>query len=98
MIVETTNYFARDGQAAQVLAQRRKATEIRKRLGLDPGRILVRIEGGGPDVCWQCSFASRQDYEADMSARGGSQAFADARKAMHLLLERFERHVYQTDD
>lgn len=98
MIIETTNYFARDGQAAQVLAQRREATRIRERLGLDPGRILVRIEGAGPDVCWQCSFASRQDHEADMRARGNSQAFADARKAMHLLLERFERHVYETDD
>jgi len=98
MIVEATNYFAKDGHAGAVLEQRRKATEIRKQLGLDPGRILVRLEGDGPDVRWECSFASRQAYDADMKARGGSQAFADARKAMHTLLERFERHIYQTGD
>lgn len=98
MIVEATNYFAREGQASAVLEQRRRATEIRKQLGLDPGRILVRIGGDGPDVRWECSFVSREAYDADMAARGGSQAFADARKAMHALIERFERHVYQGDD
>lgn len=97
MIVEATNYFAREGLAAAVLEQRHKATEIRRELGLDPGRILIRLEGNGPDVRWECSFASRDAYEADMAARGGSQAFADARKAMHTLLERFERHVFETE-
>lgn len=95
MILEATNYFAREGQAGAVLEQRRKATEIRCELGLDPGRILIRLEGTGPDVRWECSFASREAYEADMAARGGSQAFANARKAMHTLIERFERHVYE---
>lgn len=94
MIVEATNYFAREGQAAAVLEQRRKATEIRRELGLDPGRILIRLEGNGPDVRWECEFPSREAYEADMAARGESQAFADARKAMHTLLVRFERHVF----
>ncbi|WP_269932024.1 hypothetical protein [Aminobacter sp. HY435] len=98
MIVEATNYFAREGQAAAVLEQRREATELRRELGLDPGRILIRLEGNGPDVRWECNFASREAYEVDMAARGGSQAFADARKTMHTLLERFERHVYQAGD
>jgi hypothetical protein len=97
MIVEATNYFAREGQAAAVLEQRRKATEIRRELGLDPGRILVKLEGAGPDVRWECSFPSLQAYEADMTTRGGSQAFSDARKAMHSLLDRFERHVFTCD-
>lgn len=44
---------------------------------------------------WECSLTSREAYEADMATRGSSQAFAEARKAMHTLLERFERHVYQ---
>lgn len=95
MIVEATNYFARDGQAQAVLEQRRKATAIRLELGLEPGRTLVRIEGNGPDVRWECDFASREAFEADMATRAGSPAFADARKAMHALLERFERHVYE---
>lgn len=98
MIVEATNYFAREGQAEAVLEQRRKATEIRRELGLDPGRILIRLEGSGPDVRWECNFASRDAYEADMAVRSGSQTFAAARNAMHTLLERFERHVFEGEE
>ena len=96
MIVETTNYFAKPGNADAVLEQRRKATAIRRELGLDPGRIFVRLEGNGPDVRWECAFPSREDHDRDMTVRGGSNEFADARKAMHQLIERFERHVYQS--
>jgi hypothetical protein len=95
MIVEATNYFAKEDQADEVLKQRRKATEIRRQLGLDPGRILVRTEGNGPDIRWECSFASREAYDADRAARATSPDFEAARKRMHTLLERFERHVYE---
>lgn len=98
MIVEATNYFAKDGQADEVLKQRRKATEVRLQLGLDPGRILVRMEGTGPDIRWECSFASREAYDADRAARTASTDFEAARKQMHSLLERFERHVYEVDE
>ncbi|GAA2839860.1 hypothetical protein EDC40_11588 [Aminobacter aminovorans] len=98
MIVEATNYFAREDQADEVLKQRRKATEIRRQLGLDPGRILVRTEGNGPDIRWECGFASREAYDADRAARAASPDFEAARKQMHTLLERFERHVYEVDE
>jgi len=98
MIVEATNYFAKEGQADEVLKQRHKATEIRRQLGLNPGRILVRMEGTGPDVRWECSFASKQAYDADRAARAASPDFEAARKQMHTLLERFERHVYEVDE
>ncbi|MDZ5454370.1 hypothetical protein [Labrys sp. ZIDIC5] len=97
MIVETTNYYAKEGQAGAVLEQRRKASAIRCTLGLDPGRILVKREGDGPDVRWDCGFASRQAYEADRAVRAGSQAFEAARHHMHSLVLRFERHVYELD-
>lgn len=97
MIVEATNYFAKEGMADEVLAQRRKATEIRRRLGLEPGRTLVKVEGDGPDVRWECSFASRKAYDADRAARAASPDFEAARKQMHTLLERFERHVSEVD-
>ncbi|MBR0836925.1 hypothetical protein JQ612_27340 [Bradyrhizobium manausense] len=97
-IVETTNYFAKDGQAPVVLQQRRRATAIRRALGLEPGDIFVLREGNGPDVRWECRFPSREAYEADLAVRGGSEAFAEARRTMHTLLERFERHVYEMDD
>ena len=97
MIVEATNYFAKEGQAQAVLEQRRKATEIRRSLGLEPGRILVKLEGTGPDVRWECSFASKEAYQADRAARAASKEFEAARKQMHTLVEKFERHVSSSD-
>lgn len=95
MIVETTNYYALPGQVDAVLAQRRRATDVRVRLGLEPGRILRKVEGTGPDVRWECSFETRADYDADMAVRAASAEFAEARKAMHTLIERFERHLHE---
>ena len=98
MIVEITNYYARAGQTDAVLEQRRHATAIRASLGLAPGRIFRKLEGAGPDVRWQCEFASRADYDRDMAARAASTDFAAAREAMHRLLERFERHLQEPVD
>ncbi|CAN7778703.1 hypothetical protein LJR084_008055 [Variovorax sp. LjRoot84] len=95
MIIEITNYYALPGQADAVLAQRRRASEIRARLGLPAGRIFKKIEGTGPDVRWECVFDSRSDYERDLTARGASEEFTRARQDMHTLLERFERHLQQ---
>jgi hypothetical protein len=97
-IVEVTNYFAKDGQAQAVLLQRRRGSEIRRELGLEPGEIFILREGDGPDVRWECRFGSREAYEADLSSRSDSQTFVDARRTMHTLLERFERHVYEMDE
>ena len=93
MIVEATNYFAKEGLAGAVLEQRRKASEIRRALGLEMGVIFLKLEGTGPDVRWECRFASREAYEADRLARAASPEFEEARKFMHGLLEKFERHV-----
>ena len=98
MIIEATNYFAAEGMAGEVLTQRRSSTEIRRKLGLEPGRILVRLEGDGPDVRWECSFATREAYDADREARANSPEFESARKEMHTLLQRFERHVSEVDE
>jgi hypothetical protein len=95
LIVEITHYYARPGQAEAVLEQRRHATALRVRLGLAPGRIFRKLEGAGPDARWECSYATREDYERDLAARAGSKEFAAAREAMHGLLERFERHLQQ---
>jgi hypothetical protein len=98
MIVEITNYYARPGEAAAVLAQRRRTSELRTRLGLPAGRIFSKVEGSGPDVRWECTFASRADYDRDMAARAASPEFAAARESMHLLLDRFERHLQREED
>jgi len=98
LLVEITNYYARPGQAAAVLEQRRLATTLRVRLGLVPGRIFRKLEGSGPDVRWECTFANRAAYDADMAARAASHEFAEARQSMHGLLERFERHLQEDVD
>jgi hypothetical protein len=95
MFIEITHYFALPGQVDAVLAQRRHASAIRARLGLPAGRIFRKVEGAGPDVRWECGFASREDYERDLAARDASEAFQRARKDMHALLARFERHLQQ---
>ena len=93
MIVEITNYYALPGKIEGVLSQRLHASAIRTRLGLPAGRIFKKLEGPGPDVRWECAFETRAAYESDMAARAECDEFASARKAMHLLLERFERHI-----
>lgn len=98
MVIEITNYYARPGQAAAVLEQRRQTSALRTRLGLPAGRIFSKIEGAGPDVRWECAFASRADYDRDMAARAASPEFAAARESMHVLLDRFERHLQRDED
>ncbi|CAN7718353.1 hypothetical protein LJR290_006049 [Variovorax sp. LjRoot290] len=95
MVIEITNYYALPGRAEAVLAQRRRASELRAQLGLPAGRIFKKLEGGGPDVRWECVFDSRADYDRDLAARGASEEFTRARQDMHTLLERFERHLQQ---
>jgi hypothetical protein len=95
MVIEITNYYASPGFAEAVLAQRRRASEIRARLGLPVGRIFRKLEGAGPDVRWECGFDSRADYERDLSARGASEEFRRARQDMHKLLDRFERNLQE---
>jgi len=98
MIVESTHYWARAGEFDAVLAQRRAATALRVRLGLPPGRIFRKVEGDGPDLRWECGFPTREEFDRDMAARAASPEFAAGRRAMHALLERFERHVQESVD
>jgi hypothetical protein len=98
LIVEITNYYARPDQVDAVLDQRRHATAIRVSLGLAPGRIFRKLEGAGPDVRWECEFATRDHYDMDMSKRAASTEFGAARQTMHGLLDRFERHLQQRVD
>ena len=95
MLIEITNYYAQAGRADAVLEQRRRATALRVRLGLPAGRTFRKLEGDGPDVRWECVFATRADYESDMAARTAAPDFTAAREAMRALVDRFERHLQE---
>jgi hypothetical protein len=98
MIVEVTHYYAKPGLAEAVLKQRRLASALRVQLGLPPGRIFTKIDVEGPDVRWECHFEDPAAYERDMALRAQSPEFAAARKTMHSLLDKFERHVQRSCD
>jgi carboxymethylenebutenolidase len=100
MLVERTHYFAKPGRAAEVLATRREASEIRAALGLPRGRILARADarGDGPDVTWECAFPDAAAQAEDLAARGRSPAFEAVRARMAQLVDRFERLVLVEDD
>ena len=98
MIIETTNYYAKPGSEDEVLMQRRRATAIRKSLGLPEGRTFARLEAEGPNVQWRCEFSSLNAYREDMAVRKDSAEFSAARAQMHTLIDRFERHLHEGVD
>jgi dienelactone hydrolase len=101
MIVERTEYFAKPGLAAEVLAVRRRACAVRRVLGLAAGQVFVAAPGhdaDGPDVVWECRFADAAAQEADLAARAASPDFAAVRAEMTARLARFARHVLAVDD
>jgi dienelactone hydrolase len=99
MLVERTHYYAKPGRAAEVLAARRRASEVRVALGLRHGRILAKADpgGDGPDVTWECAFPDADAHARDLEARRQSPEFAAVRARMTALIDRFERLVLVPD-
>ena len=93
MIVERTHYYAKPGLVDEVLAIRRRASLVRIALGLHAGRIRTKAGGDGPDVSWDCSFASEAEHAVDLAARARSAEFAVVREEMRAAIERFERSI-----
>lgn len=96
-VIERTHYFANPGQAARVLAMRRRACAVRLSIGLPAGEIVRKHCGGDDseaDVSWQCSFPDAAAQQRDLAARAASPAFEAVRAEMRTLYARFERHVF----
>jgi hypothetical protein len=100
MLVERTAYWARPGQAEAVLDTRRRASDVRGRIGLPRGGIVVKADpaGDGPDVSWECEFATAEAHAADLAARAASPEFGAVRAVMQSLIVRFERQLFRRDD
>ena len=99
MYVERTNYWAQPDKAQQVLAVRRRASQIRTDLGLPAGTIFVKAAGQveGPDVQWECTFKTLEERTKDLQVRDSSSDFRQIREAMRAVNERFERHLVLRD-
>ncbi|MBI1776318.1 MAG: prolyl oligopeptidase family serine peptidase [Proteobacteria bacterium] len=97
MIFERTNYYAKPGREAAVLATRRKANAVRVALGLPAGSIYLKAGGEGPDVSWECEFADAATHQADLKARAESAEFERVRSEMREAIARFERHLESRD-
>jgi dienelactone hydrolase len=98
MIVERTHYFAKPGKAAETLAIRRRASRIRRELGLASGSIFTGAGAGTPDVIWECTFHDAASHEADLAARAASADFTAIRGEMRAVIDDFQRHVMARDD
>ena len=99
MTVRALNlYYARDASARpQVLATRRRASDVRISIGIPRGRIFIRHpdnEGAFPDVMWDCVFPDARAHDQDMQARAASADFEGCRATMRTLTRRFERIIY----
>ncbi len=95
MIVERTNYYAKPGGAAEVLAIRQEASAVRVAIGLSHGAIRAKADAAadGPDVTWECAFANLEQRQRDLDARAASPAFEAVRARMKGAIDRFERLV-----
>ena len=99
MFIETTQYFAKEGRAGEVLEIRREACAVRVDLGLATGLILAK-DGGqedGPDVAWRCHYSSREAFDQDLADRAASPDFQRVRQRMSSAVDRFERHLYRAE-
>jgi len=96
-IVEQNFYYPKPGLEAEVLQTRTLASQIRRRIGLDSGRILLRHSSdtqGTAYVIWEIEYPSIEAREADMRARAGSDEFEAVRARMRSLIDKFERTVW----
>lgn len=95
MITERTVYFPKPGKLDDVLKTRRRASEIRRNIGLRAGEISIEYDEDGTPVRvqWQCSFVDDEAHASDLSARADSEAFKSIRSTMTGLIDNFERQT-----
>ena len=90
------HYYPKPGLEQEVLRTRLEASAVRRKLGLETGRVLLRTNetDGQPYVVWECDYASVQAREKDAAAAEGAAAFNAVQERMGKLVARFERTVW----
>ena len=98
MIVERTIYTPKPGTFEDVLATRRRASAVRRTIGLRPGKIgRVTDQNGATLLQWECAFRDRAAHEADLAARAASPDFEAVRDHMKRLIDGFDRQVIENE-
>lgn len=101
-IVVQNYYYARPGKAEEVYRWRLHASQVRARLGLPVGRVLLRqpptgaaeTDGDLPDVVWECEYADASAREADLARLTASGEFEAVEQHMQTLIRGFRRAVF----
>jgi dipeptidyl aminopeptidase/acylaminoacyl peptidase len=97
MIIERTCYLPKPGNFDDVLANRRRASQVRIAMGLRAGTITVGETARGRMVFWQAPFSSKVEHEADLAAPAASADFEACRAVMRELNQDFDRQIVRHD-
>jgi hypothetical protein len=94
-IVVQNMYWAKPGLEAQVYQWRLHASDVRARLGLPRGRVLLRQEASDtlPDIIWECSYPSMEARSKDVAVTSQSPEFHQVEEHMDTLIRKFDRMV-----
>lgn len=98
-IVIQNYYWAKEGKIEEVYQHRLYASEVRKKLGLEVGRVLKRTTTDGelPHVIWECEYESEEARQEDVRKLSESGAFDTVQEKMSTLIEKFDRGMYRID-
>jgi ketosteroid isomerase-like protein len=96
-IVVQNLYFPKPGMEKEVMETRERASDVRAKLGLPAGRILLRVSESTsqPYIIWECEYPSVRAREEDVATLDRSSEFTDVQEHMTGLLLKFDRSVWQ---
>ncbi len=99
-IVVQNLYYPKPGLEQEVLKTRLQASQVRRELGLEVGRVLLRSNDvdGHAYVIWECDYPSLEARAKDATAAEGAPAFRAVQEKMRGLLARFERVVWKVEE
>jgi len=92
MIVARHLYHSLPGKSADVLKQRQPACDVREKLGLQRGRVLVRVRGGDEraEIVWEWDYAEVAAYDQEIRIQRASEEFVAVRRHQRTLIERMD--------
>ena len=96
-IIVMNQYWAKDGMIQEVYEHRLYASQVRKNLGLNVGRVLLTTETDNESahVIWECEYSSIEARNRDTQLLMESGQFDEVMDKMGTLIDDFERTIYE---